>query len=321
MQVMLTCECGQGLRTDVGQTAICVQCPSCGNSITVWPPAGAAYAPAQPKVSANAVVALVLGLCALVPIAGILTALPAIVVGIIVLRRKRPGRGFALAGVCTAVGSLLTIQVGTVLYAIMIYTMFTQTMANLTMRMPGPVLVSQPIAVNMPDECATDRLDADEVADALLLGFDVYEDANAASAALAKARLLYDSRELPGHRFECLRQYSLHLARRGRSNFADPSDGQKYGWTYDELTELVLEKYDLAGQLEADGDWAGAMKVYESIAAEVPAAENAIHVNALAGVMKCEIMASDAPGASPGEPEMLPPAGGTFSPSGEPAIE
>lgn len=297
MQVMLTCECGQALRTDVGQTAICVTCPSCGKAITVWPLAGASQAPAQPKAGAKAVVALVLGLCALVPIAGILTALPAIVLGLIVLLRKRPGRGFAIAGLCTALGSLLTIQVGTVLYAIMMYTMITQTMARLPMS--AAVMASRPIAVDMPDEASVDRLGADDIADALTLGFDVYEDANAASAALAKARLLYDSRELPGNRFECIRQYSLHLARRGRASFADPADGQKHRRVYDELVELVLAKYDRAGQLEADGDWAGAIEVYESIAAEVPVADNAISVSALAGVMKCEMMASDESGAPP----------------------
>lgn len=285
MQVMLTCECGQGLRTEVGQDAVCVQCPSCGKTINVFPPAGTSNAPAQQKACGNAVVALVLGLCTLVPIVGIITAIPAIVLGIIVLVRKRPGRGFAIAGLCTASVALLTIQILAVLYAIMIYTVVNTTMSMMTM--PGRAMVSPPVALSVPEESATPRLDAEDIADALLLGFEVHEDANAASASLADARRLYDSRELPGNRFKCLREYSLHLARRGRADFADPSDRAMHDRTYDELCALVLEKYERAWQLQDDGDWAGAGKVYESIAAEVPAAENAIHINALAGVQEC----------------------------------
>lgn len=292
MQVMLTCECGQGLRTDVGPTAICVQCPSCGKTITVWPPAGASDAPAQQKVGANAVVALVLGLCALVPIAGILTALPAIVLGIIVLRRKRPGRGFAIAGLSTAVGSLLTIQVGAVLYAIMIYTVITNTMAF--MPTPGRPRTLPTTALNMSGELVTARLDAEEITAALSFGFGDYEDANAASAALAKARLLYDSREVPGTRFECLRQFQLHLARRAGGNFADRADAEKYKRTHDELVRFVLDKYDQADLLEGGGDWLAAEKVYESITVEVPAVSDSVRL----AVLKCQMMASGESGAA-----------------------
>lgn len=286
MQVMLTCECGQGLRTEVGQTAICVQCPSCGKTINVFPLAGASDMPVQQKACGNALVALVLGLCALVPIVGIVTAIPAIVLGLIVLLRKRPGRGFAIAGLCTASVSLLTIQVGAVLYAIFIYTMITNTMSMMPMR--GVPMSSQSVAMSVPEESSTPRLDAGEIADALLLGFKVHEDANAASASLADARRLYDSRELPGNRFECLREYSLHLARRGRADFADPSDRARHDQTYKELLELLLAKYERASQLEDDDDRSGAGDVYASIAAEVPSDDNAIHVNALACLKECQ---------------------------------
>ncbi len=285
MQVMLTCECGQGLRMEVGQVAVSVQCPSCGKTINVFPPAGASGVQTQQKACGNALVALVLGLCALVPIVGIVTAIPAIVLGIIVLRRKRPGRGFAIAGLSTALGALLTIQIGAVLYAILIYTTIT-TMTSM-MPTPGRSMVSPSTVVSVSEEFAAERLDAEDIADALSLGFEVYEDTNAASASLADARRLYDLRELPGNRFECLREYSLHVARRGRAEFADPSDRARHDRVYDELLELVLEKYERATQLRDDGDWAGAGKVYESITVEVPAAENAIHINALTGVQEC----------------------------------
>lgn len=287
MQVMLTCECGQGLRTEVGQAVVCVQCPSCGRTINVFPPAGASEAPVQQKASGNALVSMVLGLVSLAPIVGIITAIPAIVLGSIVLLRKRPGRGFAITGLCTALGSLLTIQAGSVLYAILIYTTITNTISMVSAT--SGTMVSQPVTLSVPEESATPRLAAGEVADALQLGFEIHEDANAASASLIEARRLYELRELPGNRFKCLREYSLHLARRGRADFADPSDRGRHNRVYKELFDLVLAKYERAGQLKDDGDWEGAGDVYLSIATEVPAPENAIHINALAGVQECRV--------------------------------
>jgi len=304
MQVMLTCECGQGLRTEIGQDAVSVQCPSCGKQINVFPPAGISEMPVQQKACGNAMVALVLGLCTLVPIVGIITAIPAIVLGIVVLVRKRPGRGFAIAGLSTASVSLLTIQVGAVLYAILIYTTIT-TMTSM-MTMPGRAMVSQPVALSVPEESVADRLDAEDIADALLLGFEVHEDATAASASLAEARRLYDSRELPGNRFKCLREYSLHLARRGRADFADPSDRARHNRVYDELLELVLEKYKRASELEAEGGWCGAANIYAAIAAEVPAEDNAIQVNALACAQDCLTRAVDTSSGARSTPTKAP---------------
>ena len=324
MQVMFTCQCGQALRTEAGQAPVCVQCPSCGKMITVWPPAGAAGGadgagadgphlagpqPAGPK----ALAALVLGLCGLVPVIGALAAVPAIVFGLIVLVRKLPGRGFAIAGLSVAVGSLLTIQAGTALYAIMMYGMYS-AIALRPMTVPTASAWAPPgrpvtIASDMPAEASAPRLSADEIADALAMGFDLAEDPIAAAAAIQRARQLYDARALPGNRFECLRQYNLHLARRGRASFADPADAEKHRRAYDELVEAIRGKYDSAEKLAGGGDWSGARKIYESILAEVPLEDNPIHVNALAGAKRCDIMLSgdavvpSAPGGGAGVAE------------------
>ena len=324
MQVMFTCQCGQALRTEAGQAPVCVQCPSCGKMITVWPPAGAAGGadgagadgphlagpqPAGPK----ALAALVLGLCGLVPVIGALAAVPAIVFGLIVLVRKLPGRGFAIAGLSVAVGSLLTIQAGTALYAIMMYGMYS-AIALRPMRVSTASAWATPsqsttIVGDMPAEASAPRLSADEIADALAMGFDLAEDPIAAAAAIQRARQLYDARALPGNRFECLRQYNLHLARRGRASFADPADAEKHRRAYDELVEAIRGKYDSADKLSGGGDWPGARKIYESILAEVPLEDNPIHVNALAGAKRCDIMLSgdavvpSAPGGGAGVAE------------------
>ena len=297
MQVMFTCECGQALRTEAGQAPVCVQCPSCGKMITVWPPTGVAggtggAVPAGPK----ALAALVLGLCGLLPVIGVLAAIPAIVLGLIVLVRKLPGRGFGIAGLSVAVGSLLTIQAGTALYAIMMYWMFA-SISSRPMMAPtasawAPPGRSVTIVGDMPADASASRLSADEIADALAMGFDLAEDPDAAAAAIERARQLYDTRALPGNRFECLRQYDLHLARRGRASFADPADAGKHRQAYDELVEAIRGKYDSADKLAGGGDWSGAGKIYESILAEVPLEDNPIHVNALAGAKRCDIMLS-----------------------------
>ena len=319
MQVMFTCQCGQALRTEAGQAPVCVQCPSCGKMITVWPPAGvsggaggsqpAGLQPAGPK----ALAALVLGLCGLVPVIGALAAIPAIVFGLIVLVRKLPGRGFAIAGLSVAVGSLLTIQAGTALYAIMMYGMYS-AIALRPMMVPTispAALTSQSTTIvsAVPAEASAPRLSPDEIADALAMGFDLAEDPIAAAAAIQRARQLYDARALPGNRFECLRQYNLHLARRGRASFADPADAEKHRRAYDELVEAIRGKYDSADKLAGGGDWPGARKIYESILAEVPLEDNPIHVNALAGAKRCDIMLSgdavvpSAPGGGAGAAE------------------
>jgi len=309
MQVMFTCECGQAMRTEVGQAPVGVQCPSCGKAITVWPPAGVS-GPWGPRAGGaggpqlagpapacgKAVAALVLGLCGLVPIIGVLAVLPAIVFGLIVLARKLPGRGFAIAGLSVAVGSLLTIQVATAGYAFFMYMVFTRASSRAVMVSTATALApSRPVTVvgDMPENAAAPRLSADEIADALAMGFDLGENPNAAAAAIEKARRLYDARDLPGNRFECLRQYNLHLARRGRASFADPADAEKHRQAYDELVEAIRAKYDSAEKLAAAGDWPGARKIYESILAEVPLMDNPIHVNALAGARRCDIMMSE----------------------------
>jgi len=311
MQVMFTCQCGQALRTEVGEAPVVVQCPSCGKAITVWPPAGIA-GPWGPRAGGaggpqlagpapacgKAVAALVLGICGLVPVIGVLATLPAIALGLIVLVRRLPGRGFAIAGLSVAAGSLLTIQIATAGYAYFMYRMFTQTQAFISAkgaaaranRYGGSNVVSAE-----PAEAPVPRLSADEIADALAMGFDLAEDPIVAAAALQKARRLYDARDLPGNRFECLRQYDLHLARRGRASFADPADGEKHRQVYDELAEAIRAKYDSAEKLAAAGDWAGVKKIYESILAEVPLMDNPIHVNALAGTRRCDAMMSGEP--------------------------
>ncbi len=324
MQVMFTCQCGQALRTEAGQAPVCVQCPSCGKMITVWPPAGVSggaggagadgVVPADPQpAGGKAVAALVLGLCGLVPVIGVLAAVPAIVLGLIVLVRKLPGRGFGIAGLSVAVGSLLTVQAGTTLYAIMMYSIFTTISAPAMMAtrissgsLPGP---PPALTSGMPADASASRLGSDEIADALAMGFDLAEDPDAAAAAIEKARRLYDARALPGNRFECLRQYDLHLARRGRASFANPADAEKHRRAYDELVEAIRGKYDSAEKLAAGGDWAGARKIYESILAEVPLEDNPIHVNALAGAKRCDVMLSgdavvpSAPGGGAGVAE------------------
>jgi hypothetical protein len=266
-----------------------------------------------------------------VPVIGVLAAIPAIVLGLIVLVRKLPGRGFSIAGLSLAVGSLLTIQAGTALYAIMMYRMYAMVssramMAPTASAWATPSQIS-PIVGDMPADASASRLSADEIADALAMGFDVAEDPDAAAAAIAEARRLYDARELPGNRFECLRQYDLHLARRGRASFADPADAGKHRRAYDELVEAIRGSYDSAEKLAGGGDWPGARKIYESILAEVPLEDNPIHVNALAGAKRCDFMLSGdavvpmAPGGGAGaaEPPLAPkPGRDTSDPPGQP---
>jgi hypothetical protein len=274
--------------------------------ITVWPPAGAAGGadgagadgphlagpqPAGPK----ALAALVLGLCGLVPVIGALAAIPAIMLGLIVLVRKLPGRGFGIAGLSVAVGSLLTIQAGTAGYAYFVYkmtsTMSSQFAAARATAVQANLYTGKGVQL-VPADASAPRLSADEIADALAMGFDLAEDLDAAAVAIQRARQLYDTRALPGNRFECLRQYNLHLARRGRASFADPADAEKHRRAYDELVEAIREKYDSAEKLAGGGDWSGAGKIYESILAEVPLEDNPIHVNALAGAKRCDVMLS-----------------------------
>jgi hypothetical protein len=295
--------------------------------ITVWPPAGVAGGAGGPQpagpapAGGKALAALVLGFCGLMPVIGALAAIPAIVFGLIVLLRKLPGRGFAIAGLSVAVGSLLTIQAGTACYAFFIYRMYTMVSSRTMTGPTGSAWVSSggpgTIVGELPADASAPHLSADEIADALAMGFELAEDPNAATAAIEKARQLYDARALPGNRFECLRQYGLHLARLGRANFADPADAQKHRRAYDELVEAIWAKYDEAEKFATDGDWPGARKIYASILAEVPPEDNPIHVNALSGTRRCDIMISrgavlpsaPADGAGAGGPASAPAPG------------
>lgn len=62
-----------------------------------------AYVAPEPKGKGLAVLALVLGLCGLIPFLGWLTGFGAIVVGIIVLATGRPGKGMAIGGMVAGV--------------------------------------------------------------------------------------------------------------------------------------------------------------------------------------------------------------------------
>jgi hypothetical protein len=67
------------------------------------PPQPAYVAPEPPKGKGLAVLALILGLCGLIPLLGWLTGFGAIVVGVIVLATGRPGKGMAIGGMVAGV--------------------------------------------------------------------------------------------------------------------------------------------------------------------------------------------------------------------------
>lgn len=77
--------------------------------------------PQRPKGGKGlAIAALVLGICAFIPLLGLLTGLAAVIMAIIVIGKKKRGKGLAIGGICT---SGIGMFVGTfILLPILIYT-------------------------------------------------------------------------------------------------------------------------------------------------------------------------------------------------------
>ena len=90
------------------------------------------YVPARPARQSNglAIAALVLGICAWIPFIGALPGLLAVIFGIIVLAKGRPGRRMAIAGIIVS----LSAEVLTVLGAVFFWALGpTNTMAKQAM--------------------------------------------------------------------------------------------------------------------------------------------------------------------------------------------
>lgn len=113
-------QCGAAVEADDELAGKQGQCPTCGAVVAVpsttqptgaaggappplqgaWPPGALApTAPARPPGKTLAVLALVFGLCGFIPALG----LTAVILAIVVLATKRPGRGMAFAGLILGV--------------------------------------------------------------------------------------------------------------------------------------------------------------------------------------------------------------------------
>ena len=113
-------ECGEAFGVPEATAGQSQTCPKCGNVTTVplptavpmvtAPQADVHYEPVVKRSTGLAVAALVLGLCGFVPVLGAVPALLGIILGIVVLAGRRPGRGLAIGGVATGAISLLLLQ-------------------------------------------------------------------------------------------------------------------------------------------------------------------------------------------------------------------
>ena len=114
-----------------------------------------------PKVAGEnqtlAVVALVCGICGLLPLLGFAFGLTALITGCLVLIRRLPGRGLALAGVITGVVTLL---LNALLVFVVVALFFVRPSGPVTERRALPPMVmqtSQPVATNGAPEQVRDE--------------------------------------------------------------------------------------------------------------------------------------------------------------------
>ena len=101
------CEgCGQTVKVAESEGGREHACPYCRTVAMV--PASVGYSPPVQRSSTGlAIAALVLGICGFIPCLGLLAAPLGIIFGIVVLAKKRPGRGMAAGGLAAGVISLV----------------------------------------------------------------------------------------------------------------------------------------------------------------------------------------------------------------------
>ena len=107
--------CGEAIAAPEAVAGRPQVCPLCGatvvvpppQAIPVGPPPAGALAAAPPKRSRGlAIVALILGICGFIPCLTVLTVPPGIILGIVVLAKRRAGRWLAIGGIAAGVVSL-----------------------------------------------------------------------------------------------------------------------------------------------------------------------------------------------------------------------
>ncbi|MGB2824622.1 MAG: DUF4190 domain-containing protein [Phycisphaerae bacterium] len=279
MQVEFMCECGQAMRADVGPGTGTVQCPACGQMLTVGVPPPTAYAPPERRpASGKAVAALVFGLCGFIPGIGLLCGPVGIGLGIAVLTKKLQGKGFGIAGIATG-GVGLIGQAFLGLWIYMMVMLFTgMTRAMMTMPTTAPAVVA-----------AQTMADAD-IERALVLEFSRPVNEKAAKAELAEAkRLLARLGEEPGNAYRSLEHFALHLAHRGTEEFEDPEDAKTCELLRANLAAKIRRKLDEAERFQQRARWQKAEDAYGEVMELVPDADNMIHTSAASSRQTCRM--------------------------------
>lgn len=223
-----------------------------------------------------AVLALALGIAALVPLAGILAVLPALITAALVLGMDQPGKRLAGAGIALAVvGVLLQVSIAFYLAAAPACTPVGAP-APWGIRAPTPTPAPAMATLSSaPANSPPPVLPAATVRAMLVVGaVELRRTPDAAKAAklLQEARRLYDARDsLPGNYYHCMRRYQLHLAYAERTTFADARDAQQLQSVQWELAGKVAAQYQKAASLHASGDYAQVVSEFQRLQEIVPA--------------------------------------------------
>jgi len=285
MEVEFACECGQMMRAEIAPEGGTVRCPACGQMLTVRAPSPTATPPAQRERPARkAVVAMVLGLCGLLPAIGLLTAPIGIGLGIAVLVRKLRGRGYGIAGIATGAFGLVVVQTFTAGVVFMVVTVVRQVGAMVTSIAPA----------TMPTMVTPANLDDREIREALTLHFGRAPHPQAGKAELAKAREFYARRDAdPGNAYRALENFAWHLALKGGGGFDAPEDARAVETLRSELSASVREKLDKAGRFQTNGRWKQAAGAYAEVMQLVPDRTNVLHTTAAVQRESCRALAGD----------------------------
>jgi hypothetical protein len=282
---------------------------------TAGPLHSAAWQQTPQPAAGISVAAMVLGICAIVPGAGVLAGPLGIILGIVALSKKRRGRGFAITGIAAGAGGLLTVQALTALYIYMmamVFSTFPAMMKRAAMTIPPPTATMpagiSPVFAGAPIP-GTQGMDDDDLRDAIEGHGDSVMDAAAATAALIEARSLYASRHAKaGNLFLCVRAYWKHRRANGNGELPSPDDVAKCDSAESELIEKIKATSFLAEMHVQNRWWAQAAEKYAELVQMVPEKDNRIQVNAVEAQAVCLTKAATNPGA-PAAP--LPRYGGT----------
>jgi len=311
MPIRIRCDCGRVVDwpdTSAGQT---VECPGCRAQVTLpaWAPAtppprwvaGAPAAvpgptppprvvppppPAAPWVVQRpskglAVASMVLGIvscgscflfaCFPFSFAGVICGLLGVVLGCVSLAKKRPGKGFSIAGVSTgAVGTVLSLAPLGLFGA----------MAGMTRWGPRGAPVTPMATARKPAEPAPRVLTASEIRAALTGPMSLPRDGRRADEELRKALAAFDRRETsPLLRYECVQNFRRHLACAGKAKLDDPDRQKAFETAAGELVDAVLAKYAEAGEHQQDGRWEEAIAACRKLMELVPERDSPVRGN------------------------------------------